>query len=177
MSIHLSSLSVSEYLASDDYTVGEILPAAIIERIEMRDVPKPGRPLDGIDIWALMSGEHYEDTREPLLYFDSWQLQCARIGRWKVHFSRYNFAPWMPGPASGRFNLPLPRPELYDLEVDPEEVYEASTDNPDVVADLRRRVEDLLLTFPDQVRIAWRDTMSIPVEDTPVGAPPVRRVP
>jgi len=43
MSIHLSSLSVSEYLASDDYTVGEILPAAIIERIEMRDVPKPGK--------------------------------------------------------------------------------------------------------------------------------------
>jgi arylsulfatase A-like enzyme len=137
----------------------------------------PGQRLDGIDIWALMTGEHYEDTREPLLYFDSWQLQCARVGRWKVHFSRYNFAPWMPGPAAGRFNLPLPRPELYDLEVDAEEVYEASIDNPEIVADVRRRVEDLLLTFPDQVRSAWRDTMSIPVEDTPVGAPPVRRVP
>src|SRR5260370_345332 len=36
------------------------------------------KPLDGIDIWPLLSGEKKSIEREPLLYFDNWDLQGAR---------------------------------------------------------------------------------------------------
>jgi hypothetical protein len=39
--MNLSDLSSSQYLASDDYTVGQILPVVEIARIEMADVPVP----------------------------------------------------------------------------------------------------------------------------------------
>lgn len=41
MSINLSDLSNSPYLASDDYKVGTVLPPVVIERIVMEDVPTP----------------------------------------------------------------------------------------------------------------------------------------
>ncbi len=40
--MNVSDLSDSPYLASDDYTVGTILPEVEIQRIEMADVPAPG---------------------------------------------------------------------------------------------------------------------------------------
>lgn len=43
MSINLSDLSSSPYLASDDFAVGTILPRVIIERIDIQDVPVPGK--------------------------------------------------------------------------------------------------------------------------------------
>ena len=70
-------------------------------------------------------------------------------------------------------NLPLRRPELYDLENDPEESYDAALDNPAVVAKIRTRINEMLQTFPDQVRSVWRDTMTTPVMDTPADALPV----
>lgn len=137
--------------------------------------PYPGQPLDGVDIWPMLAGQSEEVEREVFLYFETWQMQCARMGRWKLHLSRYNTAAWMPAPPGGRLNLPLPRPELYDLEADSEEVYDVAADNPQVVAEIRQRVDRLLETFPAQVRDAWRDTMRLPVEDTPAGAPPALR--
>lgn len=138
---------------------------------------KPGLALDGVDIWPLLAGKAEDVEREMFLYFDSFHLQCARWGPWKLHFARYNTTAWMPGPPEGRLNLPLVHPELYHMDNDPEESYEESEDNPEVVEQMRRRVEQLLLTFPDPVRNAWRDTQRQPVEDTPVGAPPVLRRP
>src|SRR5436309_849158 len=52
------------------------------------DVPLPGKPLDGIDIWPLLTGKATQLEREALLYFDNWNLQCARWGKWKLHFAR-----------------------------------------------------------------------------------------
>ena len=40
--MNLNDLSTSPYLASDDYTVGTVLPPMVIERIKMADVPTPG---------------------------------------------------------------------------------------------------------------------------------------
>lgn len=39
--ISLADLSDSPYLASDDFAVGAVLPAVVIERIEMKAVPIP----------------------------------------------------------------------------------------------------------------------------------------
>ena len=74
--------------------------------------------------------------RDIFLYFDTRYLQCARLGRWKLHVSRYNSFAWTPDPPGGRLNLPLPYPELYDVVADPSESCDVASDFPDVVADM-----------------------------------------
>ena len=81
----------------------------------------------------------------------------------------------MPDP--GCSNLPLPRPELYDLEADPEESSDVAEDNPEIVAQLRARIEEMLVRFPEEVVTGFRNTMSTPVEATESGALPVRATP
>lgn len=149
-------------------TMMDLMPTAA----RLGGVSRPGLPLDGVDIWPVLNGETDEVRRPPFLYFESWQLQCARVGNKKLHLSRYNLPPWTPGPA--RVNLPLARPELYDMESDPEESYDEAPDFPEVVAQIRTQVDDALLTFPDAVRSAYRNTMLLRVEDTPAGAYPVQ---
>ena len=65
-------------------------------------------------------------TPRHFLYFDSWNMQCARMGEWKLHVSRYNDFAFNPDPPGGRINLPLPTPELYNLELDPDESYDVA---------------------------------------------------
>ncbi len=158
-------------LANGVATTMDVLPTFAA----LSGAPLPANPLDGVDITAMLTGQADEVPRDMLLYFDAWQLQCARLGRWKLHVSRYNSVVWTPDPPGGRLNLPLSKPELYDLEADPEESYDVSGCNPQVVADIRARMEASLASFPDPVRNAWLDTMRTPVDDTPVGALPVRR--
>jgi arylsulfatase A len=51
----------------------------------------PSQPLDGADIWPLLSNDEHVD-RELFLYFDGWDLQCARMDRWKLHIARLSRA-------------------------------------------------------------------------------------
>jgi arylsulfatase A-like enzyme len=127
---------------------------------------------DGEDIWPLLTGEHMHLDRDVLLHFDGVQVQSAHWGPWKLHLSRYNSMPWTPDPPGGRRNLPLPRPELYDVVEDPGESYDLASQKADVVAGIRAKVEGLLLSLPDPVRAAWRETMQMRVQDTPAGALP-----
>ena len=137
--------------------------------------PLPKLPLDGIDIWPLLSGQRASLEREALLYFDGWNLQCARLGKWKLHFARYNSMVYTPAPSSGRLNLPLKSPELYDIENDADESYDAAAENPTVVAEILQHVERLLQTFPVEVKKAWEETQGRKVQDTPAGALPILR--
>ena len=139
------------------------------------DVPPPGKPLDGIDIWPLLSGKARQMEREALLYFDDWNLQCARWGKWKLHFARYNSFAYSPAPAAGRFNLALPDPELYDLDFDQDESYDVAKDNPAIVAEIKGRVERLLPGFPDEVQKAWALTQARETEAGPAGSLPRRK--
>ena len=122
--------------------------------------PLPGKPLDGVDIWPILAGDQDSVSREAFLYFDGWNLQCARLGEWELHVSRYNDFPWSPDPVVGRYNLPLPNPELYNLELDPDESYNVAADNPGIVADIQARILKLLPAFPPDVMNAWNFTMS-----------------
>jgi arylsulfatase A len=140
---------------------------------QLCNAPLPALPLDGIDLWPIMAGQTDSIERDALLYFDDLQLQCARWGKWKLHVARYNSKAFEPGPPEGRMNLPLRRPELYDIENDPEESYDAAVDNPAVVERIRTRINEMLQSFPDTVRACWRDTMTTPVADTPADALPV----
>lgn len=121
--------------------------------------PPSPNPLDGLDISRLMTGEAQDIDRDLLLYFDSWHIQCARLGPWKLHISRYNAPPWIETGA-GRLNLPLHNPELYNLDEDAEESYDCSADNFELVASMLARVEAMIPAFPQEVRAAWDATRS-----------------
>ena len=75
-------------------------------------------------------------------------------------------------PKVGYYNLRLLSPELYDIENDPEEAEDVSNDHPDIVANIRTRVEQMVPTLPAQVQAAWQDTQSRPVYQNTPGAWP-----
>ena len=129
--------------------------------------------LDGVDISTMLTGAVPQVDRPPFLYLDSWNLQCVRVGQWKLHLSRYNCPAWSPTPAGGRFNLRLVNPELYDVFDDPSEGEDCAGDNPDLVAQMQQQVADMLPSFPAEVQNAWADTQSRPVYPNASGALPV----
>jgi arylsulfatase len=117
----------------------------------------PSKPLDGIDIWPLLAGQKESIEREVLLYFDNWDLQCARWMNWKLHIARHNTAAYAPAPPGGRFSFTLARPELYNLASDPDESYDVAAGNPQIVAEIERRIQALLPSFPAEVQKAWAE--------------------
>lgn len=135
----------------------------------------PANPLDGIDIWPLMTGSEQSPARDVFLYFDYHHLQCARLGPWKLHVARYNAPLWAPRPERGIVNLPL-RPELYHMPTDPKESYDVADENPEIVAEIRSRIESVLQSLPDFVRHSYYDTLARKTEWTPSGALPIERV-
>jgi len=133
----------------------------------------PANRLDGVDIWPVMTGQQRAVQRDLVLYFDSWNLQCARMGRWKMHLARYNTYAWSPAPPGGRINLPLSNPELYDVHADPGESFDTADRNPQVIADMRAAVYRQLSTFPQQVTTAWNNTFLQKVQYTSSGSLPI----
>jgi arylsulfatase len=133
----------------------------------------PAKPLDGIDIWPILAGEKTSIDREALLYFDNWDLQCARWNGWKLHVARHNSSTYSAAPAGGRHNYVLPRPELYNLEDDPEESYDVAPSHTEIVAQIQGRIEQLLSGFPEPVKQAYAESKARKVDPaTPVGARP-----
>ena len=118
----------------------------------------PAKPLDGIDIWPLLTGRRDSIDRQVLLYFDGWNLQCARWMNWKLHIARQNTAAYAPAPPEGRLNYTLAKPELYNLANDPDESYDVAAENSSIVAEILRRVDALLPGFPEPVRKAWQES-------------------
>lgn len=135
----------------------------------------PARPLDGIDILPMLSGSTPSIDREALLYFDGWNMQCARWKQWKLHVSRYNSFVYGPAPAGGRVNLPLDPPELYDVVRDVDESFDVAAGNPAVVKEIEDRIGRLLAGFPDEVRDAWRETRRRPTVPAEPGRLPRSR--
>jgi arylsulfatase A len=129
----------------------------------------PSQPLDGIDIWPMLSGKASSIDREALLYFDNWNLQCARWKNWKLHVARYTSQVYSPAPAAGRVNLPLRPVELYNLALDAEESYDVADVHPEIVKEIQSRIDKLLPTFPEPVQKAWAGTQAKETDRTPAG--------
>lgn len=135
-------------------------------------IPIQKGAVDGVDLWPMLSGEATSLIRDPLLFFDGWNIQAVRWGPWKLHLARYNSFPWTQDPPGGRMNLPLPHPELYQIDEDPGETLDLADENPDVVNRLRSWVESMLAGMPAEVRNAWKVTNARRVQETPAGALP-----
>ena len=116
------------------------------------------KPLDGIDILPLLTGQKASIDREILLYFDGWDLQCARWMNWKLHVARHNTAAYTPAPPEGRLNYSLARPELYNLASDADESYDVAPENPQIVAEMLRKINSLLPSSPEEVQKSWAET-------------------
>lgn len=133
----------------------------------------PEKPLDGLDIWPILSGQRLQMNRDPLLYFNSWDLQCARWGDWKLHVARHNTAAYVPGPPGGVHNYVLLRPELYNLATDPDESYDIAPTHQDIVERMQTRIAGMIKTFPEPVQRAYAESKTRAVDPaTPVGAWP-----
>jgi arylsulfatase A len=133
----------------------------------------PAKPLDGVDIWPVMTGQKQQLDRDPLLYFNAWNLQCARWGDWKLHVARYNTAAYVPAPSGGVRNYVLPHPELYNLAADPDESYDVAPAHPDIVEKLQARIAAMIATFPEPVQRAYAESKARAADPTTaVGAWP-----
>jgi arylsulfatase len=137
-------------------------------------VPPPN-PLDGIDIGPILTGKNRHLPRDIFVYMNGSDVQCARWGKWKLHVTRSSSPPWVPLPAAGAKNLPLPHPELYDLHRDRDESYDASSEHPDIVATVLSKMEKLIATFPEHIQDQWKATMTLRVQATPPGALPAEQ--
>lgn len=138
----------------------------------MSQAAMPSNPLDGVDIGPMLRDEKEAVDRPPFLYFSGWHLQCARVGRWKLHLARANSSAFTPEPKEGSYNLRLLSPELYDMKADPEEAEDESEENPKVVAEIYAKVMELLPGLPGEVQAAWRDTVNRRVHPNEPGAWP-----
>jgi arylsulfatase len=136
----------------------------------LASAPQPDHPVDGLDLWPLLSGATGAIEREVLLHFDDVHLQCARWRHWKLHVARYNTLAYSPAPAGGKVNLPLREPELYNLLDDPDESYDVAPENPKIVQEIMGRVEKLMATFPEPIRQAYAETKARPTANSATGA-------
>jgi arylsulfatase A-like enzyme len=104
----------------------------------------PERPFDGQDLSALIEGEPAA-THGPIWYFDGYQLNAVREGRWKLHRRRQTWG-------AERF-AQMSLPQLFDMERDRTESYDLSARHPDVVD----RLEKLMSDFEATLDLAGED--------------------
>jgi arylsulfatase len=107
---------------------------------KLASAPLPANPIDGKDIWPLISGQPGAKCPQEAYYFyyANNQLQALTSGRWKLllpHTYRT-----MDGKPGGKDGLPAPyvnkqieTPELYDLDADLGETTNVAAQNPAVV--------------------------------------------
>lgn len=139
--------------------------------------PLPSARLDGVDITPVLTGAAASVPRDMFLYFSGWDLQCVRLGPWKLHVSRGNAAAYSTEPKVGYVNLKLLNPELYNIDLDPEESADVSLQNRPVVAAMQQRINQVLPTLPTEVQTAWRDTENRRVYPNEPGAYPIPILP
>lgn len=99
----------------------------------------PSHPIDGLDIWPLLSGESNARSPHEAFYF-YWddQLQAVRSGAWKLHFPHEYFKPDPAGGGGkpGKLSRPKIALALFNLEKDPSETRDVAAIHPDIVARL-----------------------------------------
>ena len=94
------------------------------------------RIIDGRSLLPLLRGESKAEVREFFPYYRNDELYAARVGPWKAHFITRDLAGGATDPVEHEI------PKLYNLDVDPSEKYNVAEDHPEVIAKIRRAVEE-----------------------------------
>jgi arylsulfatase A-like enzyme len=102
--------------------------------LALAGAPAPAdRPIDGLDLWPLLSGAG-ESPRRECFYFLGTRLEGIREGRWKLR------APDLVEPRADRRRED--GLELFDLEADPGERFNLAAARPELVERLGRRMAE-----------------------------------
>ena len=144
----------------------------------MCDLPRPAKPLDGLDISAKLHGGVMPDHRETILYFapqpeQGKQVHCARKGEWKLRVAQVDGEIYTNDRNMGHTGFWLPNPELYNLQNDPLESYSVESQNPEMVREILADIDRLLKTFPsDTIEANAKLRVNVASHHTPPGAGP-----
>jgi arylsulfatase A-like enzyme len=94
-------------------------------------LPQPDVELDGADISGMLTGQG-ASPHEEILLFNNNHVAGLRTGRWKLVARSYYRT----------YDVPLDAlPLLFDMAADPGETYSVARTHPDVLADMRARLE------------------------------------
>ncbi len=153
----------------------------------------PAKPLDGIDISALLMGHGHVVERKPILYFSPMgdggnDVHCIRRGDWKLRVAQcaggrgwgLNGAHCSGGEiyindrtTAARESAWLERAELYQVRRDPAESYDVAHLEPEIVSELMRSLEAQMPSFPANVVEAYTNLKQRRGDiSTPPGAAP-----
>ena len=121
------------------------------------DAELPAHPIDGENIWPLMTGESDESPHDAYYFYYGRQLQAIRSGRWKLHFPHGYRT--MNGRAGGKDGVPNAYSQakiglaLFDLQEDVGETTNVAEEHPEVVERLKMLAERARAELGDQKRI------------------------
>jgi uncharacterized sulfatase len=85
--------------------------------------------VDGLEITGLLAGRG-STPHEHLYWYHGNELKAVTRGKWKLHLK----------PQRGEYDIQREFPQLYDLEVDPDESYSFASREPALVAELTERI-------------------------------------
>jgi arylsulfatase A len=109
----------------------------------LADAKLPAHKIDGKDIWPLLRGQSgAKSPHEAFFYYQGWNLEAIRSGKWKLHFPHgYRTLAGRPGGTGGiptKYESAKINLALFDLENDIGEQHNVADQNPDVVKRLQQ---------------------------------------
>lgn len=119
-----------------DAVAGEIDVLPTLVKLAGGEVPAD-KPIDGRDLWPLLSGQSKQSPREAQYYFNGTSLEAVRSGPWKLAIKKQNDP--ASHPATATTEGPS-GPRLYNLDTDIGETSNVAAENPDVVKKLKELI-------------------------------------
>lgn len=131
----------------------DVLPT--LARLAGADLPE-GKPIDGKDIWPLMSGDSdAKSPHEAYYYYWNEELQAVRQGQWKLHFPhQYRSLKGEPGRDGqpGPYEIKKTDLALYDLAADISETTNVAEEHADIVRKMEVLAEKARADLGDTLR-------------------------
>ena len=107
---------------------------------ELIGAPIPAdRIYDGVSLTPLFSGNAIvRSAQEPFYYYNCENLQCVRVGDWKLHLPRTKQQiPWW----AWKKQKPITTPRLYNLATDPGENTDVAAERPEMISPMMALAE------------------------------------